>query len=365
MLLKYGFDGEDAETARAALRVLANSMLLKPQTRQIFVNQGYGPKACQKLQTDSWDDEFLVSRVLFLSTYGKIDMKELIEKHKLVESITANLAHHEKGLSTKAAAVPMEEMALVETLKLLFNVTHFCESQVSEFTPAVPHVVALLWKEDIPRNKPLDGVLGSLVNALLNLDHRDETSRKAFYPDGDQTKVASRLIEILDVAIRVYSDNDLDSVVTSLVNVIRKVHEQAPEEVKQSIRDALLPTSEDREQVLGQGDSLSAKLLKNSTNPSCQTLRDSITQLLFDMSDRDPSRFVENVGYGIASGFLFQNNIPMPESASEAGNARGTEKPVNPITGQFLDAEKPVEEPEMTQEEKEREAERLYVLFER
>ena len=83
------------------------------------------------------------------------------------------------------------------------------------------------------------------------------------------------------------------------------------------------------------------------------------------MSDRDASRFVENVGYGLASGFLFQNNIPMPPSAPETSNARNTERSVNPITGQFVDAEDPVDEPEMTQEEKEREAERLFVLFER
>jgi hypothetical protein len=38
---------------------------------------------------------------------------------------------------------------------------------------------------------------------------------------------------------------------------------------------------------------------------------------------------------------------------------------VNPITGQRLDKEEQVQVEEMTQEEKEREAERLFVLFER
>jgi hypothetical protein len=38
---------------------------------------------------------------------------------------------------------------------------------------------------------------------------------------------------------------------------------------------------------------------------------------------------------------------------------------VNPVTGQLLDREENVEEEPMTMEEKEREAERLFVLFER
>ena len=75
---------------------------------------------------------------------------------------------------------------------------------------------------------------------------------------------------------------------------------------------------------------------------------------------------VENVGYGYASGFLFQNNVPIPASLTEGlQEGKPTGRPANPITGQFFDKEKPVDEPEMTEEEKEREAERLFVLFER
>ena len=88
---------------------------------------------------------------------------------------------------------------------------------------------------------------------------------------------------------------------------------------------------------------------------------------------------MQNVGYGFASGFLFQHNVPIPENALEAWSTNESEGSnttasqdssklagkVNPITGQLLDKEEKVEEVEMTQEEKEREAERLFVLFER
>ena len=44
-----------------------------------------------------------------------------------------------------------------------------------------------------------------------------------------------------------------------------------------------------------------------------------ISHLFFDMSDKDAGKFIENVGYGFASGFLFQNNIPIPEGSSLEG----------------------------------------------
>ena len=125
------------------------------------------------------------------------------------------------------------------------------------------------------------------------------------------------------------------------------------------------------------------------------------------MSDKDAKNFVQNVGYGFASGFLFQHNVPIPENAMEAWSTSGSDgKPsldgrssmsssgaplqrtntigstssriagghassaggsggaINPVTGQFFDKEKPVKN-NMTREEKEREAERLMVLFDR
>jgi hypothetical protein len=114
-------------------------------------------------------------------------------------------------------------------------------------------------------------------------------------------------------------------------------------------------------------------LLKNTTNAMAPELGKAISHLLFDLSGRDALKFIENVGYGFASGFLSQNDIPIPKEAlSGAGGSSGAAGPsssggreFNPITGQFLDAEKLPEMSPMTQQEKERAAERLFVLFER
>jgi hypothetical protein len=373
MLLRHSFYSPSTKTSRAAMRVLANSMLLKPETRQVFVDEGFAPKACNKLKGDNWDDEFLAARILFLSTYGTtVDLLDLVDSHGLAGLVVDRLAQHAKLVSRKSKAKEdmMEGMALTESLKLLFNVTHHCSDRAGAFNPAVPHIVDLLWKQDLPASKPLEAPLpfGPLVNALLNLDLTTPKAKSSLFPKSDSYKPSGLLVSLLDCSLKSYDDNDLEVIVTPLVSLLKKLYEIAPEDVQQQIRDALLPTAEDRKSVLGRGETVSAKLLKHSTHPTAPALREAISHLLFDMSDRDASKFVENVGYGFASGFLFQNNVPIPESASEAfstGGADGAQQPVNPITGQFLSQEQHPEVPEMTEEEKEREAEKLFVLFER
>lgn len=337
----------------------------------MFVDLGYEAQACSKLKSDNRDDEFLVSRLIFLTTYNTtISLSTMVDQYQLADSLVENLSRHAKRISaggTRAGTDPMEDMALVETLKLLFNVTHFAPDRVSAFSPAIPHIVTILTKHALPPSRsPLAPPFGQLINALMNLNLNDADVQSSLYPASASEAVADRLIQLTDTALIAYEDDELETNVTPAVSAIIAVHEHAPEDVRRFIRGKLLPTEEDRKQVLGRGDSLAARLLRNSTNPVTTKLRDAISHLLFDMSDKDANKFVQNVGYGFASGFLFQNNIPVPESASEVHSSEGAgQRPVNPITGQFIDTERFAEMPEMTQEEKEREAERLFVLFER
>ncbi|KAK6948877.1 hypothetical protein Daesc_008948 [Daldinia eschscholtzii] len=363
MLARYALDSSSSTTSRNALRVLCNALLLKEETRQVFVDLGYGDKLCDKLQSDSYDDEFLVSRILFLTTYGTdLNLTELIDKHHLADAINKHLGRHATGRASGSPVTnPMEDMALTETLKLLFNITHHCKDRVSAFTAAIPHIVTLLCKGSFQVQKPLEPPTGQLIHALLNLDISAEEVQQSLFPQSNPSVLADRLIDLLSTSTEVYENGDLEPSITPLVSVIRGVHEHAPVDVKKSIRSKLLPTEEDRNEVLGRTSTLPSWLLKNSTNPLTPQLREIISNLFFDMSDKDASKFVENVGYGFASGFLFNRNLPVPDNASEAFSPAtgGPSRPVNPITGQFLDAERHPEEAKMTDAEKEREAERL------
>ncbi|KAG0645521.1 Synembryn [Hyphodiscus hymeniophilus] len=356
-------------------------MLLKANTRQIFVDLGYESKACNKLKNDSRDDEFLVSRIIFLTTYeSNIDIQKLIDHYHLAENICVNISRHAKQYVTKQKKVkeldPMEDLALVESLKLMFNLSHFCPQRNGSFSPILPSLLTLLTKKPVSSSKPLDAPIGTLVNALINLDFDQKENVQTLFPKTAPNVNVDRFIEILDKSTKVYTDSDLEHLVSPLLTLIRKLYEIAPRDVQLHMQQLLLPSNQDRQQPLGRAESLSSRLLRQSTNPGTPQVRESVSSLLFELSGKDAKSFVQNVGYGFASGFLFQHNVPIPENALEAWSTSGSEsshtrashesyKPVNPITGQTLESEPVIEEPEMTQEEKEREAEKLFVLFER
>jgi hypothetical protein len=122
----------------------------------------------------------------------------------------------------------------------------------------------------------------------------------------------------------------------------------------------------ERNQPLGKGTSFSARLLQASTCPTTPNTRENLSYLLFELSSSNAEEFIYNIGYGYASGFLVTHNIPIPASTL-SGESSGSSKQINPITGQKLESEPIHDDPfkGMTDEEKEREAERLFVLFER
>lgn len=325
-------------------------------------------KICAFVGTGIPEDEFLAARLLFLTTYGTtLDLNSLIEKHDLPGVLTKNLERHATALTASKPVPenPMPEMAMAETLKLLFNITHFCKEKVSSFTGAIQPIITLLCSAHISPGKPLEPRVSCMVNALLSLDLGAEEVRSVVYPTEEPMALAQRLIDLLGLASKAYKDDELEPV-AALVGVIRAVHGYAPEDVRQSIREKLLPTEADRDEVLGRSATLTSWLLKNSINPVTPQLREAISDLFFEMSDKDPSIFVDNVGYGFASGFLANRSLPVPENVSGASVRAGDHgRPVNPVTGQFLDRERHPDVPEMSEEEKEREAERLFVLFER
>ncbi|KAI9743640.1 MAG: hypothetical protein M1818_002956 [Claussenomyces sp. TS43310] len=377
ILTRHGFNSPSMTTSRNALRCLANALLLRPSTRQLFVDLEYEAKACTRLKNGSCEDEFLVSRIIFLTTYDtNVKLENVIDQHHLAEAINQNLHKHAKLYEKKKLMTdPMEELALTETLKLLFNITHFCPQRSHTFLPAVPWILAIVMKRPLIPNNPMATSMGSLINSMINLDlQKSDDAMHALFPRGEHNSVAERLVKLLSLSIKSYTNDEIEYQVAPLITLMRKVYELAPRDVKVFMKRLVLPSDEDRKQVLGQGSNLPSKLLQLSMSPLAPQAREAISSLLFEMSDKDARNFVHNVGYGFASGFLFQHNVPVPENALEAWSNSNNEDgpsssnsnvPINPVTGQRLDAETIFEGPEMSLEEKEREAEKLMVLFNR
>jgi hypothetical protein len=369
--------------SKEALRCLANALLLSEQSRQILVDLDFAREAADKLKIDDRDYEFLISRILFLLTYNtSLDFGKLIEEQDLSSRINRNIAGHAESipaLGRKAALAPaIHEMAMHETLKLLFNITYHYPRLAPEFAPSIDHLLHILFEGEL-QDPPLQPPITLLINALLNLDlgakfvdsnieiSKDTSMR---YHLAEQT--VDRLVSILDSAVRKQAQRELDEAAAPLCTLLRQLYGLNIAEVQDKMKSLLLPADSERGVPLGKGDTLPSRLLRMSCSPELPTLRDNISSLLFELSDKDASAFINNIGYGYASGYLMNNKIPIPANATPATNTAGkagtsADVAFNPITGQSLSTEETASTPmpEMTEEEKEREAERLFVLFER
>lgn len=365
----YAFESDAATTSREALRCIANALLLRPNLRQVFVDLDYPPKAAERLKSQDTDDEFLLCRIFFLLTYEtKLNFDALFDNHSLGESINNHISRHAKLFKksdTSYTPTAIEIAALSETLKLLFNLSNFYPHRAATFSPSVESIFTILANNAIPK-PPLEAPVNHLINALVNLelDNREPTSSVVF-PKQDQSCNVDKLTEVLDQSLASYQPSQLEVLTVPIITVLRKIYDIAPEQAKKNMRGQLLPAEKDRDLPVGQSNSLSSRLLRLSTSAVAPSLREGISSFMFELSGKDANQFVRNVGYGFAAGYLMSHDIPIPASAKEAHEDEESGIPINPITGQRLDKEPVGEMPEMTAEEKEREAERLFVLFER
>lgn len=286
---------------------------------------------------------------------------------------------------------------LCEILKLTCNIAAFYPLQSSEFSASCRPILQMLSALAIP-SPPLQPPVSSLINCLVFIVPNEPSK---FMPTVYEEVHIARLIHILDIATQAYEEDHLDQCCSPLVQLLLLISQTAPSGIKALLQTLLLPTDKDREKVLGTDNSLPSRVLRLSTSITASQLRVLIQQLLFELSSNDEEQLVRNIGYGYASGFLHSigkqpgtrapanwNSKDSPHDSMVHTRNTGKEKgkgtidvrpascnqpsignnmsvDINPVTGQRRDKETHPSVPEMTLEEKEREAERLFVLFER
>lgn len=224
------------------------------------------------------------------------------------------------------------------------------------FPDSLTPILEMLERAPIP-SPPLSSPVPLLFSSLLSIPFTDK------FPDS----ITDKLVDILDLALPTHLNDgeDLEHTVSPLMGLLLRIADQS--ETRSRLRARLIVSEDDHAIVLGRGDSLPHRPIRLSAEITVPTLKQLTTLLLFKLSDEDSNQLIANVGYGYGVGILQSMNKPFSSSDLEARQTGTAASDINPITGQRLDAEAESRSDlaVMTQEEKEREAERFFVLFER
>ncbi|KAF0534783.1 guanine nucleotide exchange factor [Gigaspora margarita] len=392
-------DVVDTPVAQEALTCIANALLLEEGTRDLFEKHNCISKVCLGLKDVkiSIKTQFLYSRILFLVTIKPSPIvKQLIDDLEIIDILHNTINNLVKGISSSTIVEPSPSpitrvTLLNEQLKFLFNLMHYDPKIVreegkgknqelpSKFEKLLPVIIKIITDLPPPSPLPLSPPHSHAIHALLNFPVVPYKS--IWFPSeqkSQQYALLDKFLEILKtmVFIAVNGDPDVgiengqkkygvdfDEVIPPLVALIRKLAEE-DELARISARNKLLPDDVDRSKPLEKGDCLSARLIRLMTSAMLPNLKDGVSELLYVICDQDVNLFIHHVGYGNAAGFLMNRNIMIPPLTSSSKQKVHSDKSINPITGQYLEDEAPSLS-DMTDEEKEREAERLFVLFER
>ncbi|CAE6429147.1 unnamed protein product [Rhizoctonia solani] len=213
---------------------------------------------------------------------------------------------------------------------------------------------------------------GSPLSRALNLLHRKSSpGRKTPPPTGDSAlRVLSLLQSLLALHLPGNSDPDdaavrnaakakgvsLDDVASPVAALLTRL--VGDEGARTRVAAIVLPPDMDRSSALEKRDDFLGRCLRLMTSVYYPTLKGAIGEMLFALCGSDGQALSAAIGYGNAAGYLYNKGIMAPPPASSAGDD------VNPITGTRQAPSGP-SLADMSDEEKQREAEKLFVLFDR
>ncbi|KAI6046528.1 guanine nucleotide exchange factor [Pisolithus marmoratus] len=236
-------------------------------------------------------------------------------------------------------------------------------------------------KEKEPKFRAIDRAISALAAGRRSFSW-SSTSRSAtpvVLPD-----TAIRACELLDATLAAFFQGDHDpdearvrnrfqghwfmnessmsDIISPLVLLITRFC-LGDDDAKLRIRNWFVPENLDRTKPLEGRDDVLGRCLRVLQCVYHERLGKCIGEMFFAMYDSNPNNLT-TLGYGNFAGFLFNKGIttgpPPSESAPQMTTSDGRQ--IDPITGTVVKEREP---DDMTEEEKEREAEKLFVLFDR
>jgi len=223
---------------------------------------------------------------------------------------------------------------------------------------------------------PLQAPLTYVINNLINVPVDKSNEIKWVAPAGkvDATPDPLRTLwHLLDQVLAYYVPHDpddpavrskcrlegvvLDELLVPLPIILARLAKGSTV-ARERMHSLLFPSNLDRSKPLGQRSDLLGQCIRLMSSVHNPHLKEMVGEMLFAICNDNASELAGQIGYGNAAGFLFNKGItaaPAPPSTMDTAG-------INPITGT---SSTPHSSVDMTDEEKEAEAERLFVLFDR
>ncbi|XP_008434837.1 synembryn-A [Poecilia reticulata] len=335
--------------------------------------------------------QFYELRLMFLITALRPELSTQLKQEGGVPILTAALEsclevqwkeQYECVLEPAAPPISLEaSQRIVEILKILFNITYSTHKQEpSEDDAALyRHLVAILRlclmrKCLLPEDT--DELQGHTVNLLtaLPLQCLNVLLSVPLEPESKQSlgvnmDCVHTLLTFMER--RLEAGDRVKEKLTPILNLLTESC-RAHRETRLYIRKHILPPLRDVSHRPEEGDTVKSRLVRLMTHLDTD-LKHCAADLLFVLCKENVRRFVKYTGYGNAAGLLATRGLLggqravsdaqySSDSDSDTEEYRQMKDRINPVTGR-VEAEQSNPMEGMTEEEKEEEAKRLIMLF--
>ncbi|KAJ9122542.1 hypothetical protein QFC22_001971 [Naganishia vaughanmartiniae] len=381
-----------------AISAICNTLLLHQTAPELYAKAGLGDWALQQLDgTDATTENeriwlFLMGRVVMVltsrATYGFLDrMVDQLDGLWVLEKKLLEVAHDPK------APYP----AITEYMKTIYHILAlYPETQGQEwdqrFNELVSPVINMLSNS---QQTELSSPFSNTINILTRLS--PAVLRENMRPSSRLVEAATKIFDVAtdfvektlppppwklgdaipspqyDSELFKSLDEVLPPTFIALVNLIN-----SSSKAKKTIKQRVLPADLDRSagsQPFEERSDVLGYLLRLSRSAVNHVTASAAGELLWTLCDEDASVLTEEIGYGNAAGILFNKGMPLPPKREakieeipddNAASNNPSDPSRNPITGLQQDeniSQHPLDD--MTEEEKEREAEKMMTLFDR
>ncbi|GAW01627.1 hypothetical protein LENED_003232 [Lentinula edodes] len=360
---------EDRNASSEALKCVANTLLLYDHARVTFISKEVsGGEFCASMLEKATTPEqlFTLSRIMFLATASPSSLiLSLVEDKRHGRTIIDVIAMKiDIVLSNVLGNKAFARDAMSELLKFSFNLLlhypklHGLASASSRRRRSL----------SISSNSPASMIGNSYHDVVVRTMDLLEVVFSFHFPSNsnpDSREVREAFKNVL-VGSAMSADTSLDELVSPLLALCTRIC-MMDKTSRKRVREWIIPPNLDRSYPLDERDDFLGKCIRLLGSVYHLRLKATVGEMLYAACDCDPSILSSLIGYGHVAGFLFNKGIlsaPPPPS----NDPHSSQRVVNPITGTY-DTMPPgglnSHIAEMTEEEKEIEMDKLFVLFDR